>query len=131
MFRPRFSWRPCILRACFDTELLVAGSIGKIAHDFRMFLIRRKESMESKYNTNKGMLPEVLLPEMRESFARSEEFLDLENTTTDRSRTGAEGGDAPRIHKVTSEQMDLVLEALRVMQGANNMAGLAATTLGN
>ncbi len=39
--------------------------------------------MEARYTTNKGMLPEILLSEMRESFKRSEEFLDLENTKED------------------------------------------------
>ena len=60
MFRPRFSWRPYILRA-YDTELLVAESKGRMAHDFRVFFMGHKGSMESKYITNKGILPEVLL----------------------------------------------------------------------
>ncbi|MGB6463476.1 MAG: hypothetical protein WBF38_04545 [Nitrosotalea sp.] len=34
--------------------------------------------MEAKYTTNKGILPEMLIDEMREAFSRSEEFLDLE-----------------------------------------------------
>ena len=79
-FRPRFSWRPYILRAYFDTKLLVAESKGKIAHDFRVFFMGHKGSMESKYTTNKGMLPEILLDKMQESFKRSEEFLDLETS---------------------------------------------------
>ncbi len=126
VFHPRFSWRPCILRAYFDTELLVAESKGKIAHDFRMFFTGRKGSMGSKYTTNKGMLPEVLLLEMRESFARYEELLDLENTMTDKDPVLEQKEEMHHtVHKVTSEQMDLMLEALRVMQGANNMTGLA------
>ncbi len=82
-FRPRFSWRPYILRAYFDTELLIAESKGKIAHDFRVFFMGHKGSMETRYTTNKGMLPEVLVREMRESFSRSEEFLDLETARVD------------------------------------------------
>ena len=37
------------------------------------------------------------------------------------------------IRKAMPEQLDLMLEALRVMQGASNMTGLAATAavLGN
>jgi len=131
VFHPRFSWRPCILRACFDTELLIESK-GKITHDFRMFFTGRKRLMGSKYTTNKGMLPEVLLPEMRESFARSEEFLGLENTTTDKDPALEQKEETHHtIHKVTSEQMDLMLEALRVMQGANNMTGLATAALDN
>ena len=36
--------------------------------------------MEAKYTTNKSILPKVLMDEMRESFRRSQEFLDLEIT---------------------------------------------------
>ena len=35
-----------------------------------------KGSMEARYTTNKGVLPDVLLGEMREAFGRSEECLD-------------------------------------------------------
>ena len=41
-FRPRFNWRPYILRAYFDTELLVAESRGMMAHDFRVFFMGHK-----------------------------------------------------------------------------------------
>lgn len=37
-----------------------------------------KGSIEAKYTTNKGILPELLISEMRDTFSRSEEFLDLE-----------------------------------------------------
>ncbi|MDE1813371.1 MAG: hypothetical protein KGI05_01780, partial [Thaumarchaeota archaeon] len=53
-------------------------SRGKIARDFRAFFMGHKGTIESKYTTNKGVLPETLLHEMREAFKRSEEFLDLE-----------------------------------------------------
>lgn len=76
--RPRFLWRPYVLRAFFDTQLLIAESRGKIAHDFRVFFMGHKGSMESKYTTNKGILPDLLVSEMRDAFRRSEEFLDLE-----------------------------------------------------
>jgi hypothetical protein len=76
--RPRFLWRPYVLRAFFDTQLLIAESRGKIAHDFRVFFMGHKGSMEAKYTTNKGILPDSLISEMRDAFSRSEEFLDLE-----------------------------------------------------
>ena len=77
-FRPRFSWRPYVLRAYFDTELLVAESKGRVAHDFRVFFMGHKGSIEVKYTTNKCVLPEILVREMRESFGRSEDLLDLD-----------------------------------------------------
>ncbi|TLX83604.1 MAG: hypothetical protein E6L00_00485 [Thaumarchaeota archaeon] len=76
--RPRFKWRPYVLRAFFDTQLLIAESRGKIAHDFRVFFMGHKGSIEAKYTTNKSILPKVLMDEMRESFRKSQEFLDYE-----------------------------------------------------
>ncbi len=37
-----------------------------------------KGSIETKYTTDKSILPEALVNEMYESFKQSEEFLDLE-----------------------------------------------------
>ncbi len=122
-FRPRFQWRPYVLRAFFDTELLVAESKGRMAHDFRVFLMGHKGSMEAKYTTNKGVLPEILLAEMRESFARSEEFLDLEVARKDPVlEQKQEMHDM--IQNATPQQMGLLLEALQVM-GAGKMQAVS------
>jgi hypothetical protein len=101
VFRPRFQWRPYVLRAYFDTQLLMAESRGKIAHDFRVFFMGHKGSMEAKYTTNKGLLPDTLIQEMRDAFKRSEEFLDLENEK--------------KIEKVTAEtaSSDLIKEVMQ------------------
>jgi hypothetical protein len=85
--RPRFQWRPYVLRAYFDTQLLIAESRGKIAHDFRVFFMGHKGSMESRYTTNKGILPDALIAEMKNAFLKSEEFLDLEIETRKESPT--------------------------------------------
>ena len=124
-FRPRFQWRPYILRAYFDTQLLIAESKGKMAHDFRVFFMGHKGSMEARYTTNKGVLPEMPTAEMRNAFARAEEFLDLEitartNRTNDREKQ-------EMIHSITQnatpEQLDSMLEALLSyrQQGADNI----------
>ena len=76
ILRPEFAWRPYVLRAYFDTQLLIAESRGKIAHDFRVFFMGHKGTMESRYTTNKGILPVILVNEMSNAFARSEEYLD-------------------------------------------------------
>ena len=127
-FRPRFLWRPYVLRAYFDTQLLIAESKGMIAHDFRVFFMGHKGSMEARYTTNKGMLPEMLAQEMRESFARSEEFLDLEdngNAARAELRAAREHKQQEMhemIRNAVPEQLDLMLEALR---RAGNMQGQA------
>jgi hypothetical protein len=59
----------------------MAESRGKIAHDFRVFFMGHKGSMESRYTTNKNMIPNSLVQEMKNAFKRSEEFLDLEMKT--------------------------------------------------
>jgi hypothetical protein len=97
--RPRFKWRPYVLRAFFDTQLLIAESRGKIAHDFRVFFMGHKGSIEAKYTTNKSILPKVLMDEMRESFRKSQEFLDYE-TNTEREE------EISRQRIVTSEEFE-------------------------
>lgn len=70
-----FDWRPYILRAYFDTQLLLAESKGKVAHDYRVFWMGHKGSMEARYTTNKGRLPKDLIDDMREAYKRAEPFL--------------------------------------------------------
>ncbi len=124
----RFKKQNSYLRAYFDTQLLIAESKGKIAHDFRVFFMGHKGSMEARYMTNKGMLPEMLTREMREAFARSEEFLDLEaDGATIHAGLQQSINQKQKLHDMiqnaTSEQLDLVLEALR---RAGNIQGQAA-----
>jgi len=46
-----------------------------------------KGTIEAKYTTNKGMLPETLIQEMQNAFKRSEEFLDLDLVMTENMNT--------------------------------------------
>lgn len=82
-FRPRFKWRPYVLRAYFRTQLIIAESQGKTSHSFASFWFGHKGDMSARYSTNKGILPEALIKEMRESFTRSEELLDQEISVKD------------------------------------------------
>ena len=70
-----FPWRPYVLRAYFDTQLLLAESKGKVAHDYRVFWMGHKGSMEARYTTHKGRLPASLVDDMREAYRRSEPVL--------------------------------------------------------
>ncbi|NMJ87903.1 MAG: hypothetical protein EX285_08735 [Thaumarchaeota archaeon] len=67
-----------MFRSYFDTQLLIAKSKGKITHDFRVFFMGHKGNMEARYTTNKSVLVEALVNEIRETFKRCEEFLDIE-----------------------------------------------------
>lgn len=72
--RPRFEWRPYVLRAYFDTMLLIAESQGKITHAYRQFFMGHTGDMEARYTTNKGRLPESMIEDMREAYRRSQGF---------------------------------------------------------
>ncbi|MGQ9469625.1 MAG: site-specific integrase [Nitrososphaerales archaeon] len=114
VIRPRFQFRPYVFRSYFDTQLLLAESRGKIAHDFRVFFMGHKGSIEAKYTTNKGILPQSLINEMREAFKRSEEFLDLEVINKDPLEKQREEIRA-NIEKLTPEQLGKVQEMLRLL----------------
>ncbi len=73
--RPRFDWRPYVLRAYFDTQLLIAENHGKVSHSLRQFFMGHKGDIEARYTTNKGRLPEALIEDMRRRFTDSEEYL--------------------------------------------------------
>lgn len=77
-----FKWRPYVLRAYFDTQLLMAESRGKLAHDYRVFWMGHKGSMEARYTTNKGRLSEELLEDMRAAYKRCEPVLSTAAPTT-------------------------------------------------
>ena len=74
--RPKYQWRPYVLRAYFDTQLLVAENNGKIAHAYRQFFMGHKGNMEARYTTNKGRLPETVIEDMRDAYKRSLEYLE-------------------------------------------------------
>jgi len=67
--------RPYVLRAFFDTQLLMAESKGKIAHDYRAFWMGHRGNMEARYTTNKGRLPQNLIADMRSSYEGCQGFL--------------------------------------------------------
>ena len=81
IMRPKYKWRPYVLRAYFDTQLLVAENNGKIAHAYRQFFMGHKGNMEARYTTNKGRLPESVIDDMREAYRRSLEYLETRKTT--------------------------------------------------
>ena len=120
--RPRFEWRPYVLRAYFDTQLLIAESRGKIAHDFRVFFMGHKGSIEAKYTTNKGILPKSLISEMREAFKRSEEFLDLEKSEEDPLENQRDEI-KQKMESMTHEELALMQELLQKMGNCKTSAG--------
>jgi integrase len=71
-----FRWRPYVLRAYFDTQLLLAESKGKMTHAYRQFVMGHVGDIEARYTTNKGRLPPDLVEDMRDAYRRSLPFLE-------------------------------------------------------
>ncbi len=78
--RPRFDWRPYVLRCYFDTQLLIAENNGKISHAYRQFFMGHVGNIEARYTTNKGRLPDNLIEDMRRRYADSEEYFTTRKT---------------------------------------------------
>lgn len=67
--------RPYVLRAYAETQLIIAESKGKIGHPYLQFIAGHKGDIESRYSTNKGILPEEMVEGMRNSIQACEPFL--------------------------------------------------------
>ena len=71
-------WRPYVLRAYFDTQLMIAENHGKLSHAYRQFFMGHKGNIEARYTTNKGRLPENVMEDMRESYRKCKGYLQTE-----------------------------------------------------
>ena len=70
-----FNWRPYVLRAYFDTNMIIAESKGKISHPYLQFMMGHKGDMEARYSTNKGVLPPDMIEDMRKAYRECEHLL--------------------------------------------------------
>ncbi len=86
VMRPRYDWRPYVLLAYYDTQLLVAENNGRIAHAYRQFFMGHKGDIEAVNTTNKGRLSANLVEDMRESYRRSLEYLETKRSHMDEDR---------------------------------------------
>jgi hypothetical protein len=73
--RAGYPWRPYVLRAYFDTQLMIAESKGLILRDYRAFFMGHKGDIENRYTTNKQKLPESVIEDMRQAYKRASQFL--------------------------------------------------------
>ena len=79
-----FNWRPYVLRAYFDTQLMLAESKGLVLRDYRQFWMGHKGDIENRYTTNKCRLPDNVIEDMREAYRRSQEYLQTIKPETSR-----------------------------------------------
>jgi len=80
-----FSWRPYVLRAYFDTNMIIAESEGKASHPYLQFLMGHKGDIEARYSTNKGRLPPGMIEGMRKCSKGCEPFLSTIATPLEQS----------------------------------------------
>ncbi len=93
-----FTWRPYVLRAYCDTNMIVSESKGFISHPYLQFLMGHKGDIEARYSTNKGRLPPTMIEEMREAYKKCDSLLS----------TKAESATEEQIKKTFNEQFLLV-----------------------
>ncbi|MEM3448328.1 MAG: hypothetical protein QXP38_05535 [Nitrososphaerota archaeon] len=75
--RARFNWRPYVLRAYFDTNMIIAEYKGKISHPDLQFIMWHKGDIEARYSANKGVLPPYMIEDMRKCYKECEPFLSV------------------------------------------------------
>jgi hypothetical protein len=109
-FRPRFLWRPYILRSYFRTQMLIAESQGKVARDFIVFWFGHSGDMSARYSTNKGILPENLLAAMEESFLKCNDYLDLELQKENHNNKRKRNKLKQFVEKMDSEKIDEMIK---------------------
>jgi hypothetical protein len=84
--RPKYNWRPYVLRAYFDTQMLLAESNGKISHAYRQFFMGHKGDIEARYTTNKGRLTPEMIEDMRRAYLASDIYLTTQQVSSDDSK---------------------------------------------
>jgi integrase len=70
-----FPCRPYVLRSFFDTQLMMAESKGHVIRDHRTFWMGHRGDIENRYTTNRKRLPEDVIENMRESYRKSQPYL--------------------------------------------------------
>ena len=85
ILRAGFKWRPYVLRAYCDTNMIMAESKGKISHPYLQFIMGHKGDIEARYSTNKGVLPLDMVEDMRKAYRECEPFLLTSAASLERS----------------------------------------------
>ncbi|MGP6240159.1 site-specific integrase [Cuniculiplasma sp. SKW4] len=74
-----FTWRPYVLRAYFDSRLLMAQDSRLITRDYRTFFMGHVGDIEHRYTLNKGRLSDDLIEAMRNAYEKSTKYLETDH----------------------------------------------------
>lgn len=66
------SWRPYVLRAYFDTNMIISESKGKTSHPYLQFFMGHKGDVEARYSTNKYVLTSEMVEDLRKTYKSCE-----------------------------------------------------------
>ena len=72
-----FTWRPYVLRAYFDSRLLMAQDERLIIRDYRTFFMGHTGDIENKYTTDKKLSADQI-DSMRSAYLKSTKYLETE-----------------------------------------------------
>jgi len=78
-----FPWRPYVLRSYFDTQLMLAESKGFVLRDYRQFFMGHVGDIERTYTLNKETLPPAVMKDLRDSYMKSQKYLQTIETSKD------------------------------------------------
>ncbi|MBI2185483.1 MAG: site-specific integrase [Thaumarchaeota archaeon] len=81
--RAGFKWRPYVLRAFFDNQLMIANSKRLMLKDYRQFFMGAKGNIEAQYIKSRCKLPSRVVEEIRSAYAQSQAFLQTAQTWKD------------------------------------------------
>lgn len=103
-----FKGRPYVLRSFFDTQLLLSESKGRMARDYRVFMMGHVGGIESKYTTHKGTLNEQMIEDMRDSYRKSMVYLQTIHTEDEENQKTEISKYILRATGVSQEEMDQI-----------------------
>lgn len=98
--RPKYNWRPYVLRSYFRTQLMICEINNLISHSQAEFHFGHVGDMSARYSVGKGVLPKQLLDTMKESFHRCEEQLDIEREVVIKEKTSDEPTEMPESYSI-------------------------------
>jgi len=101
-----FAGRPYVLRSFFDTQMLMAESKGKTTHAYRQFWMGHVGDIEAKYTTMKSKLPKHVVEDMRESYKRSQVFIQTIHTQDEDKETADFRRHILKVSGVSKEELD-------------------------
>jgi hypothetical protein len=80
-----YTWRPYVLRAYFDTNMIIAENKDRISHPYVQFFMGHKGDMEARYSPNKARLPPDMIEDMRVSYHACEPFISTVTPTIEQA----------------------------------------------